>query len=113
LWVSQLITLLIGFLAILIGSQMSNVLDLMLNSYAFMVSGLLIPVLAALFDRKATAQAAMAALLVGGLTSLGLGLSEISLPLGLDPIAYGLLASIIAYLIVRPFHSQAKPLIHA
>ena len=45
---SQLITLAIGAVAIVLATNMQNVLELMLYSYAFMVSGLLVPVLAML-----------------------------------------------------------------
>ena len=38
--VSQVITLAIGALALLLAGSMTNVLELMLYSYAFMVSGL-------------------------------------------------------------------------
>ena len=106
LWISQLFTLFIGLIAILIGSQMTNVLHLMLHSYAFMVSGLLVPVLAALFDQRASANAAMAALIVGGGTSLSLGWMEMELPWGLDPIAFGLAASVTAYLLVQQWKSN-------
>jgi solute:Na+ symporter, SSS family len=42
---SQLFTLLLGCLALWLALQMTNVLSLMLYSYAFMVSGLLVPIL--------------------------------------------------------------------
>lgn len=112
LWITQLATLAIGLIAILISSKMTNVLDLMLNSYAFMVSGLLIPVLAGLFDKKPSPLAAMAALIAGGGTSLLLGLSSIPLPLGLDPIVFGLLASLLVYTLIRPFHQKPKTYVH-
>ncbi len=50
--VSQIITLAIGALALVLAHSMSNVLELMLYSYAFMVSGLFVPILAALYTRK-------------------------------------------------------------
>jgi solute:Na+ symporter, SSS family len=40
---SQGITLFLGFTAILIAWKVPNVLELMLHSYSFMVSGLFIP----------------------------------------------------------------------
>jgi SSS family solute:Na+ symporter len=49
---SQLITLAIGLLGLLIALRMENVLDLMLHSYAFMVSGLFVPVLGAFFTKR-------------------------------------------------------------
>jgi SSS family solute:Na+ symporter len=41
LQLSQIVTLAVGLFAILLASQMQNVLELMLYSYAFMVSGCL------------------------------------------------------------------------
>ena len=49
---SQLITLGIGVLGLLIALRMENVLELMLHSYAFMVSGLLCLVLGAFFTKR-------------------------------------------------------------
>ncbi|MEJ2561137.1 MAG: hypothetical protein P8Z42_00480 [Anaerolineales bacterium] len=42
----------VGVFAILLASSMQNVLQLMLYSYAFMVSGLLIPVLGILYFKR-------------------------------------------------------------
>lgn len=67
---SQLITLSIGVLALFLASYMTNVLDLMLYSYAFMVSGLFVPIIAALFSRKPSTLAAMIAMISGGLLPL-------------------------------------------
>jgi SSS family solute:Na+ symporter len=49
---SQIVTLAVGLFAILLASQMQNVLELMLYSYAFMVSGLFVPVIGALFGKS-------------------------------------------------------------
>lgn len=75
--VSQFITILIGVLAIFLASYMTNVLDLMLYSYAFMVSGLFIPVLAALFGKRPNSAAAFASMITGGLTTLILQINKI------------------------------------
>jgi len=101
--ISQLATLAIGVLALVIGLFMENVLSLMLYSYAFMVSGLFIPLLFALYGKKPNANAALASMLAGGLLTLGLTFWDIDLPLGLDPIAYGLLLSVMAYLFTDQF----------
>ena len=63
---SQLFTLILGILAILLASVMGNVLELMLYSYAFMVSGLFVPLVAALFFKKTNPNAAMMAMIGGG-----------------------------------------------
>ena len=95
--VSQVLTLVIGVLALLLASVMEDVLDLMLYSYAFMVSGLFIPVLGALFWGERSAVAAFWAMLVGGSTTLALTVADLSLPLGLDPNFYGILASAVLF----------------
>ncbi len=66
---SQLATLFIGILALLLATTMQNVLELMLLSYAFMVSGLFVPVIGALFWKHSTALAAFWAMLLGGMTT--------------------------------------------
>ena len=55
LQISQWTTLAIGTLALVLAASMTNVLELMLMSYAFMVSGLLVPVLSILFLRASGA----------------------------------------------------------
>jgi SSS family solute:Na+ symporter len=100
---SQWATLLIGALALLIALYMDNVLALMLHSYAFMVSGLFVPVLFGLYGKNPCPKAAMAAMLAGGCTTLGLTFYPGALPLGLDPIAFGLLVSVAGYLAVHRF----------
>ncbi|WP_299822133.1 sodium:solute symporter family protein [uncultured Pontibacter sp.] len=67
---SQLVTLLVGAFALWLATMMTNVLDLMLYSYAFMVSGLFVPVLGALFWSKRSSVAAFWAMLMGGLVTV-------------------------------------------
>jgi SSS family solute:Na+ symporter len=81
---SQIITLAIGIIAIGLATVMQSVLELMLYSYAFMVSGLLVPVLATLFHKKPNADAALIAMIFGGVTTLTLIIIGTDLPLGLD-----------------------------
>ena len=95
--ISQVLTLLIGGLALLLASAMQNVLGMMLYSYAFMVSGLFIPVLGALFWPRASALAAFWSMLAGGSLTLGLLLGEVELPFGLDPIVFGMLGSLLVF----------------
>jgi solute:Na+ symporter, SSS family len=105
--ISQVITLVIGTMALLLAWQMENVLELMLHSYAFMVSGLFIPVLGAFYWKKGTALAAFWAMLTGGGMTLLLSVLTIKLPLGLDPNIFGITASLIAFISL----SIAKPVI--
>ncbi len=98
--VSQLLTLVIGVLALVIASQMTNVLDLMIYSYAFMVSGLLVPLVAGLFWGKRNWVAALAAMIGGGGLTATLSILKVDLPLGLDPNFFGLLLSLGLFVLV-------------
>jgi SSS family solute:Na+ symporter len=98
---SQLATLVIGILAILLATLMQNVLDLMLYSYAFMVSGLFVPVLGSLFLKKPSATAALYSMLFGGGTTLILILTKISLPFGLDANFFGILFSALVFVLIQ------------
>ena len=97
---SQWATLFIGAAALLIALFMENVLELMLQSYAFMVSGLFLPVLYALYAKNPSRTAAMGTMLVGGGVTLGLTLFNIPLPFGLDPILFGLISALITLFVL-------------
>ena len=98
---SQLATLVIGILAIFLATKMQNVLDLMLYSYSFMVSGLFVPVFGFMFLKKPSAKAAMYSMLFGGGTTLVLILTEIALPFGLDANFFGITFSAIVFIIFQ------------
>lgn len=103
---SQLITLIIGSAAILLATKLTNVLDLMMYSYAFMVSGLFVPVLASLFVKKPNPIAAIASMLVGGSTTTVLLILVQQkllnqLWLNLDANVFGILASFITFFILH------------
>ncbi|MEX2463438.1 MAG: sodium:solute symporter family protein [Balneolaceae bacterium] len=97
---SQVVTLIIGALAMILAANMSNVLDLMLDSYAFMVSGLFVPVIGALYWKKSTSSGAIAAMILGGVTTLSLRYLSIGLPYSLDPNVFGITASAVAFIII-------------
>lgn len=78
--ISQLLTLVIGALALLLALSMQNVLELMLYSYAFMVSGLFVPILGAFFWKKSSWIAAFWSMIIGGSTTLFLQIFKIKLP---------------------------------
>ncbi len=100
---TQLFTFLIGVLAILIALQMKEVLQLMLYSYAFMVSGLLIPVLMMLLHGRPNAQAALASMIMGGTTTLLLIALKVPLPYELDANFVGISLSLLTYISVHQF----------
>ncbi|ERM81728.1 sodium:solute symporter [Rhodonellum psychrophilum GCM71 = DSM 17998] len=100
MFISQGFTLILGVLALVIALQMTNVLELMLYSYAFMVSGLLVPVLFGLFSNMRDSHAAMGAMIVGGGVTAGLSFMGMELPFGLDPNFFGIFSSLATYLLV-------------
>lgn len=100
---SQWVTFGIGGLALALASVMPNVLEGMLYSYAFMVSGLLVPVLMALFTDRPSSAGAWMAMLGGGATTLGLIFSGVALPWGLDANLFGIAASAVLYGIGKRF----------
>lgn len=105
---SQLITLIIGLIALFIALKISSVLELMLHSYSFMVSGMFIPVLMALFHKSPNAKAALFAMLIGGSLTLYLIIAEIMLPWELNANIFGIASSLLAYIIVSKL--SPKPL---
>ncbi len=105
---SQLFTLIIGVLALLLASFMQSVLELMLYSYAFMVSGLFIPVLAGLFLKKPNPNAAFFSMLLGGLTTISLIIINVELPLNLDANIYGISVSLITFFLLNKTLTTSK-----
>jgi solute:Na+ symporter, SSS family len=105
---TQVLTLMIGIFAVIIAASMENVLSLMLYSYAFMVSGLLVPLIAALFFNNKCAPAALASMVSGGLTTVALTTSEVSLPLGLDPNIFGITTSLLIFITVSKYYAITK-----
>lgn len=102
---SQGITLILGFIAILIAWKVPNVLELMLHSYSFMVSGLFIPVLAGIFLKKRSNKGAIYSMIFGGSSTLLLIVSGINLPFNLDANIYGISLALTVYLL---FHLAEK-----
>ncbi len=101
----QLITLIIGVLAITLATNMQNVLQLMLYSYAFMVSGLLVPVLGTLFVKKPSATAAAWAMISGGGVTLTLIIWGVDLPYKLDANFFGITIAAITFTVIQLFVS--------
>ncbi|MEX0967922.1 MAG: sodium:solute symporter family protein [Bacteroidia bacterium] len=100
--ISQIATLVIGAISLLLASVMTQVLDLMLLSYAFMVSGLLVPLLGALFWRQTSPVAAMAAMILGGFTTISLQWFD-QLWLSLDANIFGIAVSAIVFIVANSF----------
>ena len=94
---SQLFTLILGIMVIILVSMMGNVFELMLYSYAFMVSGLFVPLVAVLFFKKTNSNAAILAMIGGGLTTVILSIAIKELPFGLDANLFGISTSFILF----------------
>ncbi|MHA7128751.1 sodium:solute symporter family protein [Algoriphagus namhaensis] len=101
---SQVATFAIGAFALLLATLMTNVLELMLLSYSFMVSGLFIPLIAGLFFRKKSPLAAIWAMISGGTVTLLLEILKkeelVAIPFDVDPNIFGISVSLLIYLIV-------------
>jgi SSS family solute:Na+ symporter len=106
--VSQIITLFIGVLAIFLATIMQNVLELMLLSYAFMVSGLFVPVIGALFWKKGSPSGAFWAMIGGGFTTVFITINQIALPFGLDANIGGIAVSAALFLSISLANVQPQ-----
>ena len=106
---SQIITLIIGVIALLIAIKMTSVLELMLHSYSFMVSGMFVPVLAAIFLKRTNSFAALLSMITGGSVTLILIIAGFELPLGLDANIFGIGSSLLAYILVDSLKRKTEP----
>ncbi|MDT8400073.1 MAG: sodium:solute symporter family protein [Bacteroidales bacterium] len=106
---SQLFTLIVGITALFLAMKMPNVLELMLHSYSFMVSGMIIPVVAALFTKKPDKLASLWSMIAGGSVTISLIVSGIYLPLGLDPIIFGITVSALVYSVIYFLNQKLSP----
>jgi SSS family solute:Na+ symporter len=103
--VSQVVTLVLGVIAVTLAIQFTTVLDAILYAYAFMVSGLFVPTLGALFWKRHTSAGAFWAILCGGGTTLLLQSKLIRLPqfverIGFSMSLYGILVSLLVFVTV-------------
>ncbi|WP_167618928.1 sodium:solute symporter family protein [Maribellus sediminis] len=103
---SQFLTLIIGGVALLLALKMSSVLELMLHSYSFMVSGMIVPVLAALFTKHPNSRSALLAMIAGGTSTLILIIGNFNLPLQLDANIFGISFSALVYTISHMFFTK-------
>ena len=101
MFLSQITTLLLGVFALIIAWKVPNVLELMLHSYSFMVSGLFIPVLAGIFLKNRSPAGALWSMIAGGTTTLALILSGLELPFGLDANIFGIALAAFTYLFLH------------
>jgi SSS family solute:Na+ symporter len=90
--------LLMGVAVILTAIALGDVVEALTVAYNLLVGGLLVPVLGGLLWRRGTAQGALASVAVGGLAVVGL-MAAYGI-LANEPVYYGLLASLAAYVAV-------------
>lgn len=107
--VVQWMTLVIGVLAIVIALYIPSVLELMLLSYGFMVSGLMAPVLGFLIYKKPSRTAAIASMISGSLTLLIVQVGQLPLPWELDAVVPALSISLLTLFVMQAYYSNASP----
>ncbi|MFF5253795.1 sodium:solute symporter [Streptomyces leeuwenhoekii] len=90
--------LLMGVAVICAAIAVNDVVEALTVAYNLLVGGLLVPILGGLLWKRGTAQGALAAVAVGGLAVIGL-MAGYGV-LANEPVYYGLLASLAAYVAV-------------
>ena len=103
---SRLATLLVGVVVLVIAVIVSDVVGALTVAYNLLVGALFVPILGALFWRRATGTGALVSMLVGGVVVVGLmawqGL------LANSPIYGGLLAGLVTFVVVSLLTPQAS-----
>ena len=94
---SVLVTIILGLVSFLLATWFTSVLDIVLQSYAFMVSGLLVPTLVGYFSKRPSPKGAIVSMIGGGGLTLLLIFLKTPIPYGLDPSIFGLSASVVLY----------------
>ncbi|MEU9605333.1 sodium:solute symporter [Streptomyces sp. NPDC048057] len=95
---NRVFILVMGVAVVLIAIALNDVVEALTVAYNLLVGGLLVPILGGLLWKRGTVQGALAAVAVGGLAVVGLmGAYGI---LATEPVYYGLLSSLAAYLVV-------------
>lgn len=107
--VVQWMTLVIGVLTIVIALYIPSVLELMLLSYGFMVSGLMAPVLGFLIYKKPSRTAAIASMISGSLSLLVIQVGKLPLPWELDAVVPALSISLLTLFVMQAYYSNASP----
>jgi solute:Na+ symporter, SSS family len=100
---SQIVTLAVGVLAVVIAVHFTQVLDVILYAYGFMVSGLFVPTLGAYFWKKSSSIGAFSGIVAGGISNVVLQSGIVILPetisnIGFDPSIYGIAVSAVAFI---------------
>jgi len=95
---NRVFILVMGVAVICTAIALNNVVEALTVAYNLLVGGLLVPILGGLLWKRGTAQGALASVVVGGVAVIGLMASYGIL--ANQPVYYGLLSSLVAYLVV-------------
>ncbi|MBN2279820.1 MAG: sodium:solute symporter family protein [Candidatus Marinimicrobia bacterium] len=97
--ISQIVTLIIGLLTLVIASRFTTVLEIILHTYSFMVGGLLVPTLFAFFGKNHHPTAALLSMLTGGILTLVLIFTQHTFIEGIDESIFGIMASFVTFIL--------------
>ncbi len=95
---NRVFILVMGLVVIVIATRLSSVVEGLTVAYDLLVGGLLVPILGGLLWKRGTASGALASVVVGGLAVVALMVRYGIL--ANEPVYYGLLASLLAYVVV-------------
>ncbi|MET8815327.1 sodium:solute symporter [Streptomyces sp. NPDC004549] len=95
---NRVFILIMGLAVIGTAIALNNVVEALTVAYNLLVGGLLVPILGGLLWKRGTVQGALASVIVGGLAVIGL-MAGYGI-LANEPVYYGLLASLAAYVVV-------------
>ncbi|WP_405505645.1 sodium:solute symporter [Streptomyces purpurascens] len=95
---NRVFILIMGLAVICTAIAIDNVVEALTVAYNLLVGGLLVPILGGLVWKRGTVHGALASVVVGGLAVVGL-MATYGI-LANEPVYYGLLASLAAYLVV-------------
>lgn len=120
--VSQVVTLLLGLVAVYYARRFGTVIEGVFDAYGFLVAGLFFPTLGAFFWKRANAVGALCGMLAGGILTnllpwldgrLPGGLQAFFFETGLQPVVYGMAFSAVAFvtgsLLTPPPRGDARP----
>ncbi len=101
--ISQVTTLALGIIAIILAGNYTSVLDIILQAYSIMVAGLFFITIMALYSKNRDSLQALVSMITGGGVTVILIIWGAKMPLELDPTFYGILASVIAWYLTKLF----------
>jgi SSS family solute:Na+ symporter len=104
---SRILTVVIGSASMIVALIVPKVLDAILLAYGFLVSGLFVPTLAALFWKRATPTAALWAMVAGGTCAVVLQVRSEWNPLA-EPAFIAIPVSLVVLMAVSAFSGETK-----